>query len=322
MQTMEDLKALQALPLERKVLATQTRLIEWYNHWDGQVYVSFSGGVDSTVLLHITRKMFPDTKAMFVNTGLEFPEIQRFVRSFDNVDIIRPKMRFDEVIKKYGYPIIGKEVAHTVHYAKKGKSWAINYLNGLDAKGEEKRYYKSHYSQWKWLLDTDFPIGDQCCYVMKKSPAHTYAKQTGRMAIVATMTEESVMRQQNWLRYGCNSFEQTNPTSKPMSFWTRQDVLKYIVENNLDYCSVYGDIVLNEDTGLYETTGVDRTGCVFCCFGVTHDAKPNRFEQLKLTHPRQYEYCINGGGYQDGIWLPNQEGLGLGYVLNYLGVEY
>ena len=64
------------------------------------VYVSFSGGKDSTVLLHIVREMYPEVEAVFVNTGLEYPEIQQFVKTFDNVTILRPKMRFDEVIKR------------------------------------------------------------------------------------------------------------------------------------------------------------------------------------------------------------------------------
>lgn len=115
----ERLKELQALPLERKIQITQTRIIEWYEHYKGQVCVSFSGGKDSTVLLHIARKLYPNIRAVFSNTGLEYPEIQRFVKSFDDVDIVTPSMRFDEVISTYGYPLIGKEVAEAIYYARR-----------------------------------------------------------------------------------------------------------------------------------------------------------------------------------------------------------
>ena len=81
--------------------------------------VSFSGGKDSTVLLHIARSIYPDIPAVFSNTGLEYPEIQRFVKSFDNVDIVTPSMRFDDVIATYGYPLIGKEVAEAIYYARR-----------------------------------------------------------------------------------------------------------------------------------------------------------------------------------------------------------
>lgn len=118
--TAEDLKMMQALPLNLKIRLTQDRIKAWVNHYgvDG-VYVSFSGGKDSTVLLDIVRKMYPEVKAVFSNTGLEYPEIQKFVRKHDNVEIITPKMKFPEVITQYGYPLISKEVAEAIYYARK-----------------------------------------------------------------------------------------------------------------------------------------------------------------------------------------------------------
>ena len=116
----EDLKYFQAMPLDIKVAMTKTRIREWVKEYgiDG-VFISFSGGKDSTVLLHIARQMYPNIKAVFVDTGLEYPEIRQFVKTFDNVEILRPKMRFDEVIKKYGYPIISKEISECVYGAKR-----------------------------------------------------------------------------------------------------------------------------------------------------------------------------------------------------------
>ena len=119
------LEELRALPLERKIQISQTRIIEWYKHFGGQIVVSFSGGKDSTVLLHLVRSIYPDVKAVFSNTGLEYPEIQKHVMSLENVDIVRPKMRFDEVISNYGYPLIGKEVAEAIYYARRIRSQSV-----------------------------------------------------------------------------------------------------------------------------------------------------------------------------------------------------
>lgn len=115
------LRELQALPLDRKILITQTRIIEWYTRNKGQVYVSYSGGKDSTVLLHIIRNMgfsAEQIPAVFSNTGLEYAEIQNFARQ-NGADFVHPKMRFDEVISTYGYPIISKEVAESIYYARR-----------------------------------------------------------------------------------------------------------------------------------------------------------------------------------------------------------
>ena len=118
----QRLLELQALPLERKIQITQARILEWNKHYNGKIVVSFSGGKDSTVLLDLVRRVAPDTRAVFSNTGLEYAEIQRFVKSFDNVDIVTPKMRFDQVISTYGYPLISKEVAEAIYYARRIRS--------------------------------------------------------------------------------------------------------------------------------------------------------------------------------------------------------
>lgn len=118
--TITDLYQMQALPLSAKIRMTENRIREWVDEYgvDG-VYVSFSGGKDSTVLLHMARTIFPSVKAVFVDTGLEYPEIREFVRTFDNVEWLRPKMNFRQVIEKYGYPFISKEVSECVDGARK-----------------------------------------------------------------------------------------------------------------------------------------------------------------------------------------------------------
>lgn len=77
--TRYDLAQMQSLPLEAKILMTQERIRQWYEYWNGMVYVSFSGGKDSTVLKHIVDSMYDDVPALFVDTGLEYPEIRKFV---------------------------------------------------------------------------------------------------------------------------------------------------------------------------------------------------------------------------------------------------
>lgn len=121
MPSREELKSLQSLPLDVKIRKTQQRIREWVEYYgeDG-VYVSFSGGKDSTVLLDIVRKMYPGIEAVFVNTGLEYPEIVDYVKKHENVTILRPKKNFKQVLTEYGYPVISKDVSNTVKGARKG----------------------------------------------------------------------------------------------------------------------------------------------------------------------------------------------------------
>ncbi len=312
---------MQAWPLERKIQVTQTRLIEWYQKFKGKVYVSFSGGKDSTVLLHIARQLYPDIEAVFVDTGLEYPEIRDFVKTLSNVTWLRPEMNFRKVVTKYGYPIISKEVSRYISVARRcpnGKTaMKFNANNPHDAK------YGGRYSvvKWKKLIGSQIPISHQCCDVMKKKPVKKYEKASRNKAILATMATESNLRKNGWMANGCNAFNAKRPTSQPMSFWTEQDVLEYLRRYKVPYASVYGDIV--EENGKLKTTGCDRTGCVFCGFGAHLEKEPTRFQRLKETHPKLYNYCLNGGEYDDeGLWKPTKDGLGMRHVFDALNRLY
>lgn len=393
----DDLAQYQSLSLESKIELTKMRIEAWHDAWTrfeiydkatgktrfatidtrdvaaephmkdtewivsaypGQVYVSFSGGKDSTVLKHIVDSMYPDIPALFVNTGLEYPDIQGFVRDVKagnwdcfnpDVQILRPEMRFDEVIKKYGYPVGSKRIALNIEYGRKARNHGNiqkyqEYIFGRRLGKKDGKEYKFMPvpSQLMPLVDADIKISNRCCDVMKKKPLHKYQAETGRKAIIATMACESKQRADGWMKTGCNAFESKEPKSKPLSFWTEQDILHYIKKYDVPYCKVYGDIRVKphgvdvpdnqidivdylgcyepEDT--LETTGCKRTGCMFCMFGCHLEKEPNRFQRLKQTHPRHYEFCIGGGEMVDGMWQPNKKGLGIGHVLDYINVKY
>lgn len=225
---------MQSLPLQSKIQMTRRRIMEWVDEFgEDWVYVSFSGGKDSTVLLDIARKDYPNIPAVFVNTGLEYPSVRQFALSKENVTELRPSMNFRDVIIKYGYPVIGKEVSNVVNEARrlkdgKTKTLRMMRLNGelLDHDGNKSRFNCESY---KFLLCAPFDISDKCCDIMKKKPIKTYEKRMRCGApIIGQMAEESWKRVQGWLRSGCNGFDLKRPQSNPMAFWTEQDVLTYI----------------------------------------------------------------------------------------------
>ena len=224
---------------------------------------------------------------------------------------------------KYGKPIRILQLEGKVPHTEKG----------VMTDEYSKQYDKSRY---QFMLKAPFEVSNLCCRVMKKTPVKSYAKKTNRKPFTAQMASESRLRTSVWIKNGCNAFDAKSPISNPMAFWTEQDVLLYIKQNNLPICSVYGDIVEDragtdevegqltmsdiegwENMGIFDaerlplkTTGCNRTGCMFCGYGCHLEKKgEGRFERLKKTHPKQYEYIMKpwsegGLGYKEVIdWI-------------------
>lgn len=327
-----ELKQMQSLSLASKIRMTVTRIKDWYNFYDGNVYLSYSGGKDSSVLLHITKTVFSDIPVVYVDTGLELPAVRKIALEQADV-VLKPDMHFSQVLNNYGYPLVSKEVSSKIEGARKGQNSSLRHFNGI----KQGRY---DYRRWAFLLESPFLISAECCNKTKKSAVKKYAAETGRKAIVATMADESELRRSDWLMHGCNAFDAKRPVSKPMSFWTEQDVLEYIKMNDLKIPTVYGSIV--SDNGIdsdeftqlslfepgeipckFKTTGCDRTGCAFCCYGVHLDSTPNRFELMdKYSCSALRDYCMRGGAFDsDGFWKPTKHGLGYWFVLQYINVH-
>lgn len=201
-----QLHQFQSLPLEAKIAKSKLRIREWMDHFGGDVYVSFSGGKDSTVLLDLVRSEYPGVPAVFSDTGLEFPEIREFVKTVPDVTWVKPDMTFRQVIEKHGYPVISKEQSDWIYRVRCGNPqvYQKNVL-GIRPDGRETRFHISE--KWRYLLDAPFQIGAGCCAEMKKKPLDRYAKETGRVPILGTMACESALRLQKWLLHGCNAFD-------------------------------------------------------------------------------------------------------------------
>lgn len=289
-----ELTTLRSLPLNIKIAKSMLRIQEWVDYFGHNgVYVSFSGGKDSMVLLDLARKVNPNIKAMFIDTGLEYPEVKKFVKSYENVDIIRPKITYKEVIERYGYPIVSKEQASYIDDIRNStEKLKLKRLNG-DKHGRYKLAKK-----WHYLLDAPFKISDKCCDIMKKRPAHEYEKRTGRVCMLGTLTEESLLREQQYLKFGCNGFNRERKISTPIAFWTEQDILRYILDNDLTIAPIYGEIIEDEN-GLLTTTKCKRGGCIFCGFGMHKEKYPNRFQLLEKSHPQLHKYCLDELGFKE-----------------------
>jgi len=254
---------------------SKLRIRTWYEHFQGNIYVAFSGGRDSTVLLDLVRSIYPEVPAIFYDTGLEYPEIRKFVREFENVTWLRPKLTFQQVINKYGYPIVSKEQSLMIY----------QFQHAQSDKFKQRLLGRGRFSismKWRYLIDAPFNIGCRCCDIMKKDLAHRYEKEHNSYGIIGTRTEESRIRERQYLKSGCNAFDLKNPISRPISFWLGEDIRAYIEDKSLPVSKIY------------DIKGINHTGCMFCLFGLHFEPTGHtRFDLMKVTHPKLYDFCMN-----------------------------
>jgi 3'-phosphoadenosine 5'-phosphosulfate sulfotransferase (PAPS reductase)/FAD synthetase len=298
--TNTELIMLQSLPLDIKIAKTKLRIKEYVSEFGiDNVYVAYSGGKDSEVLLDICRQIYPNIKAVFSNTGQEFPETikQVLMRKNQgyNIDIVIPKMRYVDVVKEYGYPVVSKNQAYYIYQYRNSNS---EYMKNLRWNGGRNGKSFKISEKYKYLVDATFKISDKCCEILKKRPMKEYGKKTGRKAIVGVMAEESKSRKDSYLKTGCNSFDQNDPQSKPLGFWKEQDIWDYIKEFNL------------EISEMYTKHGASRTGCYGCLFGCNIEQEKtgtNRIVELKKTHPKLFNHLMNDLNYKE--------------IMDYLGLK-
>ena len=250
------------------------------------VYISYSGGKDSTVLSHIAKQLYPDILHIFANTTNEYPETLQHIRwekeeNNTNLITVIPKdaygnaWTFKRVVETYGYPMFSKRIANAIRTYQHAlsdttKQHSIDYIN---------RNFKK-YEKYKEL-----PISDKCCDKLKKEPLKRKAKELDmKCAILGILASESYQREKDWINYGCNVFYQRKENqSRPLSFWTDNDILDYIKKYNIKISKLYN-------------MGYSRNGCMYCGFGVHLEKGKNRFQLLAATHPIQYKYFAKNFG--------------------------
>lgn len=280
-----DIKTLQERQqwtLDQKIYHSLEVIDNFITRMDGKVYLAFSGGKDSTVLMHLCEMVKPDILCVLVNTGCESPSILKFVREMKeeghNIMTIRPKMTPRQVWAKYGFPLVSKKQAQMIHSVRMNP----NTKRSRKALGLEGETIFLISKKWQYLIDVPYETSDMCCTKLKKEPAHRIAEELGLAPILGIMASESLMRTTNYIRCGgCNVFKDNklHSQSMPLSIWTDDDIWEFIKTKNIRIADDY-------------SKGVKRTGCVACGFGVQFD-DDTRLEFLYKNHPKYYNMVMN-----------------------------
>ncbi|CAA6807585.1 MAG: Unknown protein [uncultured Sulfurovum sp.] len=263
--------------LQIKVDAAKKVLIKAYNENNGKLFISYSAGKDSTILRHIALSLYPDLEVVFSNTSNELKEVLEYAKKTPNVIIVNPKMNFKQVIMKYGFPLVSKEISQKVNEIKRthGKRTRLKRMYG-DHKNNGKLSNK-----WRFLAEQSFDVTEKCCKILKKDPLENWGKSRNLKPIIALMKDESNLRKQLSL-YGKDDGNKIYPFLK--TGWTEEDIFLYADLHNIRFAECYYDRIV--DGVLVKKR--DRTGCEYCMFGIDQE-KTDRFERSRILTPKRFK---------------------------------
>ncbi|MDR1831586.1 MAG: hypothetical protein LBQ97_02490 [Fusobacteriaceae bacterium] len=317
------MKIKRGLPYEAKVKHAEVRAREFYDRLDGRCHVSV-GGLDSITLLIFLRSIGINVPAISVS-ALEDASIIRIHKQL-GVIMLAPLMTKTDVIRKFGFPVISKEIAGKIELLQNPteKNATVRHAIITGETGEYGGFRKNTRMKLsdKWLRKfagnenqkegcdyccAPFKVSQKCCYYLKEKPCDDYAKKNGSSPYLGLMASEHGRREKVLMRTGCNYYGKTVTRSAPFAIFSRQDILQLALDLNVPVPEIYGEIRRDVSGNLY-TTKAQRTGCDMCGFGITFEKRPHRFDRLRERNPIAWKY-----------WMYD---VGWGKVLDYIGISW
>lgn len=274
-----------------------------------------------------------------VLNDIGFPVISKKIAG--KIDILQHPTDKNKTVR---HAIITGECGAQGHFAKNSRmklpqKW-LRLFGGYENENENVNYQKP-----------DFLVSSDCCYWLKEKPCDDWAKEHKSYPYLGMMASEGGQREEALVEHGCNYYGKTTMRSAPFAIFLRQDILRLAKEmdewyhNNIDvferrYYSqpyskdkegndipyepiktiipeIYGTIEEESDGTLY-TTKAQRTGCSMCGFGVHLEERPHRFDRLRESNFKEWEFWM----YKCCKHKETGEVYGWGKVLDYIGVEW
>lgn len=286
--------------LDYKIALIENRIIEEYMRHNGKIFISWSGGKDSQVLMHIALRLFPFLPVVYSNTTNEMKEILDHIKKYPNVITVFPNKNFKQVIKTEGFPLVSKEVSQKVHELKNTNGYKLRMLRAYgNNKGDSKLP-----DAWHFLAEQEFDISAKCCEILKKRPLQQWAKANGNpLPLIALMKDESRLRQQLAL-YGKEDDKKIYPFLR--TGWTEKDIWDYAEKHNIRFAECYYDKIINGKL----IKAVKRSGCDVCTYGGIKE-RETKFARSQAVSPKKFEVMMkqtnNGVMFKNAIKIADKQ---------------
>lgn len=285
--------AIERAIFEMNVTKAMHRIETLYNQTDGDCYLGFSGGKDSTVVLALIKlceKLGTIPKesipALFANTRIELDATYEFVNWcrenwYSNIVVLEPNKPFARVIKEYGKPVKSKLRAELLRrYQKNPKMKSVKMLF-------DKRYARSALADKDLHLahnDIDITFSAECCNQLKKKPFKEYAKEHGIKGYFTgeRLAEGGIRQAQIKKRVAsgkpiCTRISGNYIIKQPIVDWSDEMVDQFVEQYQVPLSDAYTKY------------GMTRTGCAGCPF--TKDLA-NELRVIKEFEPKRYKACM------------------------------
>jgi 3'-phosphoadenosine 5'-phosphosulfate sulfotransferase (PAPS reductase)/FAD synthetase len=272
-----------------------------------RLFLSFSGGIDSTVINYIIKKNKLPIKHIFFNKDVENVYnrkiINKVIKQYKYIHKAEPKLTYNEIVYEYGFPIGNKNFSKMCYRLN-------SYYNNLNVNNlrdtfriitgytikdiiNDKKISNLYKLNTKFFyLAIKYPIQEKCCNILKKEPSKKIIEK-GLIPIIGIMKSDSPARRKAI---------ELNYTNKkkcfPLANWTKKDVIDYVQMENIEVSKSYEDRYIDNIT----IKGNSNTGCIGCHFGqnTNHciiknnkEIKISKFDIIKIERPKMYKSIMN-----------------------------
>lgn len=258
------------LPLDEKIKSSTAILDEVFSRHKNPV-VYWSGGKDSTVVLHQVLQYDKNIPVIFNDSLIEFPETYEFIEKLANdwkinLHITKPDTNLWEIGKKYGWPILGKNISSNVERARRTGNFRKQ-LSKLEVD----------------LAKNGLNISTKCSVLLREEPAKKLEKELEvDVKIIGLRADESRARVRLWVDHGSHYYVKQYFNKKegmwkasPITIWTDDDIWEYHKKFNIPYARLYD-------------MGYPRNGCWPCAMAIRN----GQLERLYNNHYELYKKLI------------------------------